>query len=141
MESDIALNLLWIVPIVAWFATRNKSQIVRSTITGASLGLVITHASFGLHTLHLVWPISEAFGQLGFYSSYIHVKAGIRVAIILQLVSDHTPITDDQRLLIGTVNSLSWAIVYGTLGLLLGYFKNGWNKKRRNSVSSSENKM
>jgi len=141
MDSDIYLNLLWFVPLVVWFAMRTKPLILRSTITGVAFGLVITHASVGLHALHLSWPVSEAFGQLGFYSSYIHVKAGIRVAIILQLVPDHTPITDDQRLLLEIVNSVSWAITYGALGLLLGYFKNGWNKKRRNSVSSSENKL
>jgi len=141
MDSDIYLNLLWFVPLVVWFAMRTKPLILRSTFTGVAFGLVITHASVGLHALHLSWPVSEAFGQLGFYSSYIHVKAGIRVAIILQLVPDHTPITDDQRLLLEIVNSVSWAITYGALGLLLGYFKNGWNKKRRNFVSSSENKL
>ena len=138
MESDIVLNLLWFVPLVAWFATRNTSQIVRSTITGASLGLVITHASFGLHALHLVWPISEVFGQLGFYSSYIHVKAGITVAIIFNLVSDHTPITDDKKLLITIVNSISWAIAYGALGFLWGCFRNRRNTKQRNIKSSRQ---
>ncbi len=136
MESDIVLNLLWFVPLAAWFATRHKSQIVRSTITGASLGLVITHASFGLHALHLAWPISEAFGQLGFYSSYIHVKAGITVAIILNLVSDHTPITDDQKLLITIVNSISWAIAYGALGFLWGYFRYRRDLKIRNTEAT-----
>ena len=123
MESDIYLNFLWLVPLVVYFAMRNKSTMTRSTITGVSYGLVITHASFGLHALHLAWSVSETFGQLAFYSGYIHVKAGIRVAIFLQLVSDHTPITEDLRLLLEIVNSISWAIVYGALGLLLGYFK------------------
>jgi len=138
MESDIYFNLLWFVPLAAWFATRNKSKILRSTIIGASFGLVITYASFGLHALHLVWPISEAFGQLGFYSSYIHVKAGVSVAIILNLVSDHTPITDDQKLLIEIVNSISWAIAYGALGLLWGYFRNRWNEKLSNTISTDQ---
>lgn len=129
MDSDIYLNLLWFVPLVVWFAMRTKPQILRSTITGVSFGLVVTHASFGLHALHLVWPISEAFGQLGFYSSYIHVKAGITVAIIINLVSDHTPITDDQKLLIAIVNSISWAIAYGALGFLWGCFRNRRNTK------------
>lgn len=129
MESEIILISLWLVPLFVWFVTRGKSQMIRSTVTGISFGLVVTHASFGLHALHLVWPVSEAFGQLGFYSGYIHVKAGITVAIILHLVPDHAPITEDQKLLIETVNSISWAIVYGVLGFLLGYFKNRWNKK------------
>ena len=126
MDSDIYLNFLWFVPLIVWFAMRTRSQILRGTITGASFGLVVTHASVGLHALHLAWPVSEAFGQLGFYSSYIHVKAGIRVAIIFQLVSDHTPITDDQRILLEIVNSVSWAIVYGALGFLLGWLRNRW---------------
>ena len=126
MDSDIYLNLLWFVPLVVWFAMRTKPQVLRSTITGISFGLVVTHASVGLYALHFVWPVSDAFGQFGFYSSYIHVKAGIRVAIFFHLVSDHVPITDDQRLLIETVNSVSWAIAYGALGFLLGYFRNRW---------------
>lgn len=134
MESDVYLNLLWLVPFVVWFALSNKSQILRSTITGASFGLVVTYASFGLHALHLAWPISEAFGQLGFYSSYIHVKAGVTVAIILNLVPDHTPITDDQKLLIEIVNSISWAIAYGALGFVLDYFRYKRNMKRRNTA-------
>jgi len=137
MDSDIYLNLLWFVPLVVWFAMRTRRLILRSTITGVSFGLVVTQASVGLHALHLAWPVSEAFGQLGFYSSYIHVKAGIPVAIVFQLVSDHIPITDDQRLLVEIVNSVSWAIVYGALGFLLGYFRNRWNIKRNNSVSST----
>ena len=126
MDPDIYLNFLWFVPLVVWFAMPTKSQILRSTITGVSFGLVVTQASVGLYALHFVWPVSEAFGQLGFYSSYIHVKAGIRVAIIFQLVSDHTPITDDQRILLEILNSVSWAIVYGALGFLLGWLRNRW---------------
>ena len=138
MDSDIYLNLLWFVPLVVWFAMRTKPLILRSTITGVAFGLVVTHASVGLHALHLSWPVSEAFGQLGFYSSYIHVKAGITVAILLQLVSDHTPISDDQKLLIKIVNSISWAIAYGALGLLWGYFRNRRNIKRGNTVSTDQ---
>jgi hypothetical protein len=136
MDPDIYLNFLWFVPLVVWFAMRTRPLILRSTITGVSFGLVVTHASVGLHALHLVWPASEAFGQLGFYSSYIHVKAGIRVAIILQLVSDHTPITDDQRFLLEIVNAVSWGIVYGALGFLLGWFRERWNTKRSPTVPS-----
>lgn len=134
MESDLYLNLLWFVPLVVWIAMCKKSKILRSTITGVSFGLVVTHASAGLHAFHLAWPVSEAFGQLAFYSSYIHVKAGVYVSIFLHLIPGHIPITDDQKLLLEIVNSVSWAIAYGALGFLLGYFINRWNKKRRKVV-------
>ena len=134
MELEIYLCFLLFIPPIVWFAACNTSQILRSTITGVSFGLVVTHASAGLHALHLAWPVSEAFGQLAFYSSYIHVKAGIRVAIFLQLVSDHTPITEDQRLLLEIVNSVSWAIAYGALGFLLGFFSDRWKTRPGHSV-------
>ena len=124
MGSEIYLNFLWLVPFVAWFATRNMSQIVRSTIIAASFGLVIPYTSVGLYALHFAWPVSGAFGQFCFYSSFIHDLAGIRVAIFLHLVSANTPIADNQRLLIDIVNVVTWAIVYGFLGLLWGFFVN-----------------
>jgi hypothetical protein len=134
MELEIYLCFLLFIPPIVWFAACNTSQILRSTITGVSFGLVVTYASAGLHALHLAWPVSEAFGQLAFYSSYIHVKAGVYVSIFLHLIPGHTPITDDQKLLLEIVNSVSWAIAYGALGFLLGYFINRWNKKRRKVV-------
>lgn len=124
MGSEIYLNFLWLVPFVAWFATRNMSQIVRSTIIAASFGLVIPYTSVGLYALHFAWPVSEAFGQFCFYLSFIHDLAGIRVAIFLHLVSANTPIADNQRLLIDIVNVVTWSIVYGFLGLLWGFFVN-----------------
>ena len=126
---EIYLNLLWLVPLVVLVATRKMSQISRSTIIGMSFGLVVSYASVGLYALHFAWPISEAFGQFCFYLSFLHDLAGIRVAIILHLVSAHAPLADDQMLLIEVVNNFFWAITYGVLGLLWGYFKNRWNKK------------
>ena len=136
MGSDIYLNFLWLVPFVTWFATRNKSQILRSTILGTSFGLVISSASVGLYALYFAWPVSEVFGQFCFYLSFIHDLAGIRVAIFLHLVPDHIPIADDQRLLIEVVNVVTWAIVYGFLGLLWGYFINRLNMKSINTTAA-----
>jgi hypothetical protein len=136
MGSDIYLNFLWLVLFVAWFATRNMSQIVRSTIIAASFGLVISYASVGLYALYFAWPVSEAFGQFCFYLSFIHDLAGIRVAIFFRLVDAHAPIADDQRLLIEVVNVVTWAIVYGFLGLLWGFFRNRLNIKSKNTAAA-----
>lgn len=124
MGYEIYLNIFWLVPLVVWLATRKSSQIFRSTIVGVSFGLVVSYASVGLYALHLAWPISETLGQLCFYFSFFHDLAGVRVAIFFHLISAHTPIADDQRLLLEVVNSVSWAIAYGVLGLLWGYFRN-----------------
>ena len=136
MELDIYLNLLWLVPLVVWIATRKRSQIIRSTIVAASFGLVISYASVGLYALYFAWPVSEAFGQFCFYLSFIHDLAGIRVAIFFRLVDAHAPIADDQRLLIEVVNVVTWAIVYGFLGLLWGFFRNRLNIKSKNTAAA-----
>jgi hypothetical protein len=120
---EIYLNFLWLVPLGVWIATRKISQRIRCPLVGASFGLIIPYASIGLYALHFAWPVSEAFGQFCFYLSFVHDLAGIRVAIALHLISAHAPIADDQRLLIEVVNSVSWAIVYGALGLLWGYLR------------------
>ena len=138
MELDIYLNLLWLVPLVVWIVTHKMSQILRSIIVGISFGLVVPYASVGLYALHFACPVSETFGQFCFYFSFIHDLAGIRVAIILQLVDAHSPITDDQRLLIEAVNAVFWAIAYGVLGLLWGCFWHRWHKNPRNTVSTNK---
>jgi len=124
MGLDLYLNLLWLVPLAAWFAARNKSPISRSTIIGASLGLVISYALEGLYALYFVWPVSDLFGQCVFYLGFIHDLAGVRVAIILQFISADSPLTDDQRLLIEAVKAVLGGITYGLLGFLWGYFRN-----------------
>ena len=138
MELEIYLNVLWFVPLVVWIATRKRSQILRSTIVGVSFGLVVSYASVGLYALHFAWPVSETFGQFCFYLSFIHDLAGIRVAIILRLVGAHSPIADDQRFLIEVVNTVSWAIVYGVLGLLWGCFRNSCRRGSEVKLGSSK---
>lgn len=133
MGYEIYLNIFWLVPLAVWLAARKSSQIFRSTIAGVSFGLVIPYASVGLYALHFAWPVSEAFGQFCFYLSFIHDLAGIRVAIFLHLVSANTPITEDQRFLLEVVNSVSWAIVYGALGLLWGYLRFRFGEGQKNN--------
>ena len=133
MGYEIYLNIFWLVPFVVWLAVRKSSQIFRSTIVGVSFGMVVPYASVGLYALHFVWPVSEAFGQFCFYLSFIHDLAGIRVAIFLHLVSANTPIIEDQRFLLEVVNSVSWAIVYGALGLLWGYLRFRFGEGQKNN--------
>ncbi len=124
---EIYLNFLWLVPFGVWIATRKISQRIRCTLVGASFGLIVPYASIGLYALHFIWPVFEAFGQFCFYLIFIHDLAGIRVAIFLQLISEHNPIADNQRVLIEIVNALSWAIAYGALGFVWGCLKNSHN--------------
>ncbi len=133
MGYEIYLNIFWLVPLVVWLAARKSSQIFRSTIVGVSFGLVVSYASVGLYGLLLAWPVSEALGQLCFYFSFFHDLAGVRVAIFFHLISAHAPIADDQRLLLEVVNTVSWAIAYGALGLLWGYLRFRFGEGQKNN--------
>ena len=118
------LNLLWLIPVIAWFLTRDKSQITKSTIRGISFGLVVSPASMGLYSLYYVGPIAALFGMLGLILSMVHQPVGYNLAIILNLIPSHTVITGSERLPIEIINTILWATAYGSLGLLWGYFKN-----------------
>ena len=135
MELEIYLCFLLFIPPIVWFAACNTSQILRSTITGVSFGLVVTHASAGLHALHLAWPVSEAFGQLAFYSSYIHVKAGVYVSIFLHLIPGHTPITDDQKLFTGNSKLRFMGHCLRRSGFSVGLFYKQMEQKTKKSSS------
>ena len=131
MGIDIYFNLLWFIPFIVFFLARKKSILLRSTIVGISFGLVISYASDGLYALYFAWPVSQGFGQFCFYLSFIHDLAGIRVAMILKLVSAHSPLTEDQRPLIEVVKAISWAVAYGLFGFVWGWGINIFYTKPR----------
>jgi len=112
------------VPIITWFATRNVPQIVKSTIRGISFGLVVSPASMGLYTLYFVGPIAAIFGMLGLVLTMLHQPVGYNLAITFNLIPSHTVITGNERLPIVIINTIFWAVTYGVLGLIWGYFKN-----------------
>ena len=123
MNSDLYLNLLWLVPPTAWFAARNRSRLSRNTIIGASLGLVVSYALKGLYALYFVWPVSDLFGQCVFYLRFFHDLAGVRVALVLQFISADSPLTDHQQLLIEVVKAVLGGSVFGLIGFLWSYLR------------------
>ncbi|MBE9515730.1 MAG: hypothetical protein IME93_02010, partial [Proteobacteria bacterium] len=124
MKLPIFLNLLWLIPLTAWIATRNKPQIIKSTIRGISFGLVVSPASMGLYSLYFIGPIAAIFGMLGLVLSMFHQPVGYNLAIIFNLIPSHTVITGTERLPIEIINIIFWTLAYGTLGFIWGYFKN-----------------
>ncbi len=133
MGLDLYFNILWLVPLAAWLATRNTSPIVRAAITGALFGLVVSYALKGLYALYFIWPVSDWLGQGVFYLRFIHDVAATRVAIVLQLISADSPVTADQRLLLEVVKTVLGGITYGFLGFLLGYFRHKYQQNNHSS--------
>ena len=123
MESPLILNLLWLVPVSIWAATRNKTFPKRSIIRGISFGLVVSPASLGLYALYYVGPIAAMFGMLGLALSMFHGAAGYKIAIALNLVPSNTVLNGAAHMPVEIISSLIWAVVYGFVGFIYGYFK------------------
>lgn len=134
MKSPIYLNLLWLIPVITWFVTRNKPQIVKSTIRGVSFGLIVSSASMGLYSFYFIGPLSAIFGMLGLVLTMFHQPAGYNLAIIFNLIPSHTVITGSDRPPIEIINTIFWAFCYGTPGLIWGYYK---NKRKITSANKS----
>ncbi len=95
---------------------------MKSAIRGISFGLVIAPASMGLYSLYFVGPIAALFGMVGLVLTMFHQPVGYNLAIMFGLIPSHTVIDGPERLPITIINVIFWGIIYGTLGLLWGYF-------------------
>ena len=120
--SPIFLNLLWLVPIATWLATRNKTQIIKSTARGFSLGLVISPASLGLYTLYFVNPITALLGIVGLVIISIHSSVGYPVAVALDIIPAQV-LAGTDRIIVEVINAVFWSLIYGFVGYLIGYYK------------------
>ena len=123
MDSPIILNLLWLVPIAAWYITRNQALPKQSIIRGVSFGLVISPASLGLYTLYYVDPLAAIIGMLGLALSLFHGSVGYQAAIALNLIPSHTVVKGSAHIPIELINALFWAVIYGLIGFSYGYYK------------------
>jgi len=130
MESPLLLNLLWLVPVIVWLITRNKSFPGKGVIRGVSFGLVVSPASLGLYALYYVGPVAAIFGMLGLLLSIFHEAAGYQLAVAFNLVPSHTVVEGGNRITIECINAVFWSFVYGALGFAYGNYK---NKKSRNN--------
>ncbi|MDH5735509.1 MAG: hypothetical protein OEY87_05235 [Gammaproteobacteria bacterium] len=132
MELSIYLNLLWLIPILTWLTTREKSQIMKSTIRGISFGLIVSPASMGLYALYFIGPISAIFGMPGLVLTLLHQPPGYNLAIMFNLIPSHTVVTGSEYIPIALINAFFWGAAYGALGLTWGYFKS----KRTKALTS-----
>lgn len=127
MESPLILNLLWLVPVSIWVASRNKPFPKRSVIRGISFGLVVSPASLGLYALYYVGPIAAIFGMPGLVLSMFHGAAGYNIAVAFNLVPSNTVINGTAHIPVEIISSLIWAVVYGFVGYIYGSFQNKKN--------------
>ena len=124
MESPLIFNLLWLVPIITWVASRNIPPLWRSTIRGFSFGAVVSPAALGLYGLYFLGPLAAIFGMLGLVLTLIHGAIGYNLSIKFGIVPSNTVIDAAERLPIEIINGVFWSVAYGGLCFAWRYFRN-----------------
>ena len=115
MENVLANNLFWLVPVFAWYISKNFTPIWRSAFRGASFGAIVSPASLALYEFFFVSPITAVFGVFGLVMISIHNWVGYEIATTFGLVPSYSIIGENEARIINLINGIFWAILYGSV--------------------------
>ena len=116
LVSLIALNLLWLLPVVVYLAVRRLAPARTWQATGIALGLIAAPASLGLYSLYYVHPLVALLGIPGLLLGMFHASPGYNLGIMLDLVEPGTVVRGATYLHITALNAIVWSLVYGAVG-------------------------
>lgn len=118
----VLLAALLVVPAAAWFYARRFVPEYLATISGISLGLVISPVSMGLYATYFLGPAGIVTGMIGLVSGMFHSAPGFHIVRFLGLVPPGI-IEGVGHLYVETANALVWAVVYGVLGWVIDHVR------------------
>ncbi len=122
--SLLWLNLLIIVPVVAYKVARRRAPQHVYGITGASLGAVIAPISFGLYSWYFVSAIGVVPGMIGLILVMIHEAPGFHLAVNLGLVPAGKVVTGfTQHAIVEVFSGVIWLACYGAIGYAIDRFR------------------
>lgn len=122
--SLLWLNLLIIVPVIAYRVARYKVPQHLCSITGASVGVVIAPISLGLYSWYFVSIIGFVPGVIGLILSLIHETPGYYLALNLELIQVGKVVTGFKQLaIVEVLNSIVWLTCYGAIGYAIDCFR------------------
>jgi hypothetical protein len=117
----VLMSALILVPVVAWFCARRFVPQFSATVTGVSLGLIVSPLSMGLYATYFLGPsgflgpLGLVTGIIGLASLMFHGAPGFHIVRSLDLVPSGI-IEGVGLVYIEIANALVWAVVYGALG-------------------------
>ena len=114
----VLLIALILIPIAAWLCARRFAPEFSTTLTGVSLGLVVSPMSMGLYATYFLGPLGIVTGMIGLVSSMVHGVPGFHIVRSLGLVPAGV-IEGVGHLYVEVANALVWAVVYGALGWVI----------------------
>jgi ABC-type molybdate transport system permease subunit len=116
----VLLAALLVVPVAAWLCARRFAPEYLATITGASLGLVISPVSMGLYATYFLGPLGIVTGMIGLVSGMFHVAPGFYIARTFDLVPPGV-VEGIGHFYVEAINGLVWAVAYGALGRVIDH--------------------
>jgi len=120
----LLLNLLIIVPVMAYRIARRRVPGHVYSITGASLGAVIAPFSFGLYSWYFISVIGVVPGMLGLILVMVHEVPGFQLAVGLGYVPAGKVVSGfAQHTIVEVLNGVIWLVFYGFLGYLIDRYR------------------
>jgi hypothetical protein len=116
----VLLAALLVVPAGAWFYARRFVPEYLATITGISLGLVISPMSMGLYATYFLGPLGIVTGMIGLVSGMFHGAPGFYIARTFDLVPPGI-VEGIGHFYVEAINGLVWAVAYGALGRVIDH--------------------
>lgn len=122
--SLLWLNLLIVVPVVAYKVARRRAPQHLYSITGASLGAVIAPVSFGLYSWYFVSAIGVVPGMIGLILVMIHEVPGFHLAVYFGFVPAGKVVTGfAQHAIVEMLSGVVWFTFYGGIGYAIDRYR------------------
>lgn len=122
--SLLWLNLLIIVPVVAYKVARRRTPRHVYSLTGAALGAVIAPLSFGLYSWYFISVIGIVPGMIGLILVMVHEGPGFHLAVNLGLIPAGKVVSGfAQHAVVEVLNGVVWSVCYGFLGYVIDLFR------------------
>jgi hypothetical protein len=131
MPPLFLLVLLILIPVASYLVARHRFSKYVCCITGTAFGAIVSPWALGLYSLFYLSPWGVLFGFLGLALAFIHGPPGFKLAIHLELIPRGV-VSGASHLIVESINSVIWALVYGLLGLGIDTLR-----RRRNRSSAA----
>lgn len=110
------LVLLILIPVVTYLVARHRFSKYLCCITGTAFGAIVSPWAVGLYSLFHLSPWVAPLGFLGLALAFMHGPPGFNLVVHLELIPRGV-LSETSRLIVESINSVIWALVYGLIGL------------------------
>jgi len=118
------LILLITIPLTAYIWARKSKPENKFFITLLALGFIVAPLSLGLYSTYFLGPAGIVTGMIGLASSMFHNVPGYQISLYFGLIPVGEVVRGNSQIVVGIVNGVFWALVYGAIGYGIDKFRN-----------------